>query len=53
MNKKYFLHRSSSLKVEEFSKERDVWKAIGELPFGEGYEVLDEHGNVYDEFIPF
>ena len=33
--------------------EEDAWEAIGELRFGEGYEVRDEYGNIRQEFVPF
>ena len=31
----------------------EVWKVLGEIPFGALYEVKDRQGNPVDEFIPF
>ena len=52
----YNLHLNALIKdplVFSTNDSEEMWDRIGELPFGTGYEVLDEDGYSVSEFIPF
>ena len=52
--KKYILYLNIRNKpVGRYNTENEVWEAIGELPFGAGYVVRNQDGDVVPEFIPF